>query len=108
MTLEAQISQLRSMLGEGIPSGGSEEDTLFTDEQLTSWINETATLDAAALEGWKIKMAHFANLVDTTDGAAARALSDLFAHAQVMVKMYDNLVLGPTAGRSRVGKIVRS
>lgn len=103
-----QTVTLRNMLGEVVPVGGTEEDTLFTDEQLTSWINESATLDAAALQGWKIKMAHFANLVDTTDGAAARALSDLFAHAQAMVKMYGNLVLGPTAGRSRVGKIVRS
>jgi hypothetical protein len=107
-TIQENITEVRENIGEVIPEGGVEGDTMFTDAQIATWINNTASNDEASLRGWKIKMANFANLVNVTDGAASREFSDLFDHAVTMVKTYTKLASGPAAGRSRVGKIVRS
>ena len=100
---QEQITAVREMIGETDAS-----NTLFGDESITAWIEAATTLEGAALAGWRRKAAHWAGLVDVTDGAASRAFSDLYEHAQDMIKQYSRLALGPTAGRSRVGRIVRS
>lgn len=107
MALAGDISALRLKLGETIPAGGTEADTLFTDGQITVWLDTTSSITEAALEGWEAKRAALANLVNVTDGAASRELSDAFDHANEMVEYYNRKLLG-RAGRTRVGKIVRS
>ena len=107
-TIQEQVTSVREKIGETIATGETEGDTLFSDAQITLWITSTTSLDGAALEGWKAKAAHWAGLVNVTDGAASRAFSDLLDHAQTMIKMYSGLAAGPTNGRTRVGKIVRS
>jgi len=107
MATEAQVNEVRENIGETIPANGVDSDTMFTDEQIIAWIDGTTNLDAASLRGWKVKLAHFANLVNVTDGAASREMSDLFEHAKEMVKTYTKLAQGPAAGRTRVGRIVR-
>lgn len=106
--MEAKVLILREKLGETIPTDGVETDSLFSNKQLERWITSTSDMNSAALEGWSVKMAHFANLVDVTDGAASRKLSDLLENAYRMVTMYTRLAKGPVAGRARVGKISRS
>lgn len=108
MAIQQDVNEVRENIGENIPAGGTEADTLFTDEQIEAWINDTSSLDSASLRGWKKKMAELANLANVTDGAASRTFSDLFEHAKQMVALYTDLAVGPTAGRARVGKIVRS
>lgn len=107
MATADEIIAVRESIGELIPEGGSEGDTLFPDARISAWIDESSSLDAASLRGWKAKLASLSNLVDVTDGAASRALSDAFDHAQEMVRFYTKLAIGPSAGRTRVGKIVR-
>lgn len=108
MTQEEKVTELRVMLGESITAESPEADSMFTNEQLGKWITASSdNLNIAAVKGWQAKMANFAGLVNVTDGAASREFSDLMDHAEVMVKMYSKLALGPTVGRSRVGKIVR-
>lgn len=107
MAEAAQITSLRLLLGEAIPEGGSEADTLFTDEALSVWIDSSPNLERAAYEGWRAKAGHFANLVTVTDGAASREFSDLLENARQMVSMYQRSSAGPTEGRARVGRIVR-
>jgi hypothetical protein len=107
MATAEEITSLRYLLGEAIPAGGTEADTLFTDAQLTVWIDEGPTLERAAFEGWRSKAAQFANLVTVTDGAASREFSDLLENARAMVTMYQRSSAGPTEGRARVGRIVR-
>lgn len=107
MSTPAGIENLRLKIGESIPAGGTEADTLFTDAQLENWLDTNSTIESAALEAWQAKQAALANLVNVTDGAAARQLSDAFDHAARMVAYYDKLVNG-RGGRTRVGKIVRS
>lgn len=106
-TTQEKITSVREMIGEVIPAGGTEAETLFTDDRVTAWIEASNSLEGAALTGWRAKAAQFASLVDVTDGAASRAMSDLLDHAEKMVKMYTGLSRGPAFGRSRVGKIVR-
>lgn len=101
------VEELRLKLGEAIPTGGVEGDTLFTDQQLKKLIEAAPFLDRAAYEGWRIKAANYANLVNVTDGAASREFSDLLDNARQMVSSYDRSQAGPTAGRTRVGRIVR-
>ena len=101
------ITSLRLLLGEDIPEGGTEADTLFTDSQLSSWISSAPNLDRAAYEGWKAKAANFAGLVNVTDGASSREFSDLLDNARAMVTIFSKSSGSNTTGRSRVGRIVR-
>lgn len=108
MVTPEQITELRLLIGESIPVGGSEVDSLLTNVQLTKMIEDsTGNLERAAYEGWRVKAAQFANLVDVTDGAASRSMSDLLKNATDMVKLYAKSSTGPTEGRTRVGRIVR-
>lgn len=109
MAPPSQIRQLRKLLGEEIPEGGTPEDTLFSDEELQLLLDSNpGNLERAAYDGWKTKAAHFANLVDVTDGNASRAMSDLMDNADKMVKMYQRSSAGPTEGRTRIGRIRRT
>lgn len=105
----ATQSELRGMLGETIPVDGTAADTLIPDEKLLdTWLKGSGDdLNKAALSGWRWKMAHWAGLVNVTDGAASRNFSDLMAHAETMINMYTKLSRGAAQGRSRVGRIER-
>jgi hypothetical protein len=108
MATADEVLRLRRLLGETIPSGGTEADTLFTDAELTQLIDDNPDMDRAAYEGWREKAASLSGLVDTTEGNAQRKMSQLLTHAQDMVKMYLRSSGGPTEGRTRIGRIVRS
>ena len=108
MASSTEIKELRKLLGEPIPDGGNEDDTLFTGTELSTYIDDAPDMDRAALEGWRRKAAHFSNLVDVTDGNSTRAMSDLMSHAMDMVKMYTRSAGGPTEGRTRIGRIRRT
>jgi hypothetical protein len=100
--------QLRLMLAEVIQEGETDEDTLFTDVQIDIFLSDAGgSLERAAYEGWRIKAAHYAGLVDVSEGNASRAMSDLHEHALKMVRLYERSTAGPTEGRARVGSIRR-
>lgn len=103
------VTRLRDLLGEPIPDGGTEDDTLFTDERLRDFLLlANNDVERAAFEGWRAKAAQLANLVDVTDGNASRKMSDLLDNAEKMVRYYQRSSTGPTEGRTRIGRIVRS
>lgn len=102
-----QILLLRGRLGETIPPGGTEADTLFSDDQVGQWVDSTPSMADATVEGWEAKMAHWAGLVNVTDGAASREFSDLMEHAEIMINMYRKQTISGTRGRARIGKIIR-
>lgn len=104
----SNTDKLRQLLGESIPEGGQAGDTLFSEAEIAQLLVDTdSNLDLAAHEGWKIKAANFANLVNVTEGNASRAMSDLAANAARMVSMYARSSAGPTEGRTRLGRIRR-
>lgn len=109
----ALATTLRQKIGETIPPGGSAADTMFTDAEIQAWIETSATINHAAVEGWEAKLAHFSNLVDVTDGAASRKLGDLAEQAEARLKYYrGRIAAGPEEGlnrsRTRIGRIVRN
>lgn len=102
------IAEVRELLNEDIPAGGTEADTLFTDAQIQGWIDATSDTDSAVVIGWRAKAAKYADLVDTSEGTSKRAMSDLHEHALAMLKAYTDAGAGGTGGRTRQHKIVRT
>lgn len=102
------IAEVRELLNEDIPVGGTEEDTLFTDAQIQGWIDATSNTDSAVVIGWRAKAAKYADLVDTAEGTSKRAMSDLHAHALAMLKSYTDTSVGGLGGVTRQHKIVRT
>ena len=60
MTPTAELrEELRELLDEVIPEGGTESDTRFTDAQLDRLLGKNRNIYAAAAEGWTRKAAMF-------------------------------------------------
>lgn len=99
----SDVERVRLLLGEP-----SDAETLFTDEEVQELLTESNDdIERATYEGWRIKAAKFANLIDVTEGNASRAMSDLHDHAMKMVAHYARASAGPTEGRTRIGRIRR-
>lgn len=109
----SQEDRLRGLLGEAIPASGSDADTMFTDEEITDFlerataVNQDFTLEAAAFYGWQEKMANYAGMVTVSEGNASRELTELHRNAQRMVEQFRGYVPTPGRGRARIGKLAR-
>jgi hypothetical protein len=102
------VDRLRALLGERIPDGGSAADTYFSTTEIDNMLLEAGdNVRRAAYEGWQIKAAYYADLCNITEGNALRDASDLMDHALAMVKQFSGSGTSLTAGRTRVGRIVR-
>ena len=103
-----QLATIRSQLGERIPSGGSEADTLFTDAEIQKFFAAGGeNVLKAVYQGWLSKAAELSNLVDTAEGNYSRKFGQLLEHAQAMVKYYGRISGGDPTARTRVGTIHR-
>jgi hypothetical protein len=97
--------RLRRMVGERIPPGGDETNTLFLEEEITDLIAAANDdLNVAALAGWYAKMAEFAKLVDAAESGTEKKLSQMFKNAEMMVKHFEE-VTGLTA-EAIAGRVV--
>lgn len=94
--------RLRALLSDEDP-----DNYVVSEDQIDDLLSESSDLERAALGGWRIKAAYYSKLVDITEGNASRKMSQLFDHAQDMIKSYSGSRGGPTEGRTRIGKIVR-
>ena len=97
-----EAERLRALLNDVDP-----DNPVITDDQINDLLSETSDLERAALGGWRIKAAYYADLIDITEGNASRKMSQLHAHAMAMIKSYSQSRGGPTEGRTRIGRIVR-
>lgn len=101
-------ARVRALLGESIPSGGVAADTMFSDNDISDFLEEgNSDVNAAAYYGWREKAANYANLVTVNEGNAMRELTELHRHALRMMDRYVGYVETPSRGRARMGKIVR-
>jgi len=105
MATDAEI--LREKLGEVIPPGGTEADTAFTEAQIIDLLARNDSVNAAIAEGWEIKAANYADLVNMAEGTTKRNFSDLQTQALRMAEHYGSGATGATAV-TRIHKIVRS
>lgn len=99
--------RLRALVGESIPDGGTEADTLFTEVEIDDILSQSDDVERAAYEAWREKAAKLANLVDTTEGNSQKKFSQLLDNANDMVKLYLRSSGGPTEGRTRIGRLTR-
>ena len=100
------LARLRLLLSDPLPDDGS--DPMFSDQELSDILSEAGDdPERAAGEGWIMKAANYAELVDVTEGNASRAMSDLHSHALAMVKQFQRSSTGPTEGRTGIGRIKR-
>lgn len=105
---EEQVSNIRSLLGERIPSGGSETDTLFSADEIKAlFVLGDEDVMKTVYQGWLAKQAEFANLVDTAEGNYSRKFGQLLEHANAMVKYYGRISGGDALVRTRIGTINR-
>jgi hypothetical protein len=99
--------RVRDLLGEQIPLGGHASDTMFTDEKIADLLLQAGdNVEAAVAEGWRIKAANYADLVDTAEGTSKRSMSDLHEHALRMAATYSS-ESGGVRARSGSRPIVR-
>lgn len=99
--------KLRQLLGESLPPEGTDVDTLFSDDEITQFLEDSPNIERAAYEGWRVKAARLSSLVDTTEGNAQRKFGQLLDNALDMIKVYQRSSGGPTEGRTRIGRISR-
>lgn len=109
----SQSDKLRQLLGEQVPPGGVEADTLFSSDEIEDFLSnvplgDSEGMERAAYEGWRVKAAKLSNLVDTTEGNVQRKFSQLLDNALDMLKAYSRSSGGATEGRSRVGRARRA
>jgi hypothetical protein len=80
---------LRRVLAELVPAGGTPDDTHFSDADIAALLADAdGVLPAAAAQGWQIKAGIYADLVNVSDAGQSRALGELHAHAVQMVALY--------------------
>ena len=102
------VERVREEIGEVIPAGGAESDTMFTDDQIQAWIDEEETLNEAIARGWRAKAAQYADLVDTAEGTSKRSMSDLSANALRMAASFSGATgAGVPERTTRLRPIVR-
>lgn len=105
MATNEEIILAREHLGERIPVGGDATQTMFSDVEIGALIDRNSSVSGAVAEGWQIKAAEFASLVDTAEGTSKRAMSDLYDHALRMAAQFGG---GSSSGVTRVFKLERS
>lgn len=100
--MATDAERVRDLLGEPIPEGGSDTDTLFSSQKITDLLTDAGgDVEAAVAEGWRVKAALLADLVDTTEGTSKRAMSNLHKNALAMAQA------SGTPSPTRLQKIVR-
>jgi len=103
MTPTADIrEELRELLDEEIPEGGTDQDTAFTDARLDRLIQSASNLYAAAAEGWRRKAAkiqkRLGDIASYQTGAEQYERVDLskaLAAALKMAETFDGMADAP-------------
>lgn len=109
MTPEFQ-RELRELLDEEIPAGGTEAETEFTDDQINRLLRPAVNMHAAAAEGWRRKAGKIQKklgLISSYQSGNERYeyvnLTTALNAAMNMVKMYDDLAGRPMLGSYMLG-----
>jgi len=90
--------ELRELLDEVIPEGGSESDTRFTDTQLDRLLSRANNIYAAAAEGWTRKAAMLQKELGQIESYGVgqerydmRKLKDMLNFALKMAEIYNRM-----------------
>lgn len=90
--------ELRELLDEVIPEGGTESDTRFTDVQLDKMLSKARNVYAAAAEGWTRKAAMFQRELGQVQSYSVgqerydlQKLNELLSYALTMAETYSRM-----------------
>lgn len=76
------VAELRLQIGERVPSGGTAEDTLFTDDEIEMFISRGGGRYFFTLAyAWSAKAGILSELVDVVEDGSQRLLSQRFRNA---------------------------
>lgn len=92
MATPEQIAQFRRMIGE------LSNTAPWDDAYVSSVIDASASLNAAAARAWEEKAALYAGMVDTAESGSSRRLSQLQDQALKMAAHYRGLAAGEAVG----------
>lgn len=102
-----EITRLRNLVGEKIPDNGTDADTIFSDEEIEELAAQTTDLNGAAREGWRVKAARYADMVDISEAGESAKLSDLHKNALKMVEFFTQEQSNPAGGSTRLHRLSR-
>lgn len=91
MATSEQITQFRRMIGE------LTDAEPWTDAYISDLIDASASMNAAASQGWLEKAATYAGMVDMGESGSTRRLSQLRTSALEMAGYYRKLAEGEAA-----------
>jgi hypothetical protein len=79
----APADLVRLQCGESIPDDGDDSDTLFTDGQIQTFLDQcNQMINAATAMAWRAKAAIFATQVDVVEGNSQRKMSQAYQQAK--------------------------
>lgn len=81
MATATEIADLRLLVAEP-------DETTYTDVLLDERIDESASMDHAALRIWEEKAASWASLVNISEGGSNRGMGSLHTNALAMIKHF--------------------
>lgn len=80
---------LRRRLRDVLTDPADDSGAFFSDDEIHTFLAiNGGNLNAAALDGWLIKAAHFSKFVDVDESGSSRRLSQMFKNAEAMVNFY--------------------
>lgn len=90
--------ELRELLDEVIPEGGTESDTRFTNAQIDRLLERASNIYAAAAVGWTLKAAMFQRELGKIESYSIgqekydlRKLKDMLEYALKMAEIYNHM-----------------
>lgn len=82
-------------------------DETYTDTLLATYIDSSASIEAAAARIWRERAAVMAGMVDTTESGSSRKLSQLSENALKLAVGLDGVDVATRSGRSFTTPIER-
>jgi hypothetical protein len=97
---------LRVFLGERVPTGGTDADTFFSDDEIATLLATSQYgVEGAAVIGWAAKAGEFARLIDINESGGQRTLSQKFRQANTQLAYYQSLVNQKVAVATTSGRV---
>jgi len=106
----SQADKLRRKIGEDVPSGGTADDTLFSDEEIQEILDENPIWESAVRVAWETKATRLSNLTDVNEGGSRRPLSQLHDKALKQLELaliQERRALGEVGVVTKVHTIAR-
>lgn len=99
------LDLVRQNVGETIPAGGADTDTMFTDDEILGFLTQCGQkINLSTAAAWRVKAARLSTLVDVQEGNSSRKMSQGYDNAIAQAKYWASLPENPNViGQTRLG-----